>query len=58
MAGAMSFYLYADMYDLFVRSTFIGWVLNGRRRDRMMVPWVLSAAADRWRGNCHHRSRQ
>ncbi|PYJ82712.1 MAG: hypothetical protein DME22_17685 [Verrucomicrobia bacterium] len=24
-------------YDLFVRSTFIGWVLNGRRRDRVMV---------------------
>jgi len=29
-------------YDLFVRSTFIGWVLNGRRRDRVMVPWILS----------------
>ena len=28
-------------YDLFVRSTFIGWVLNGRRRDRVMAPWVL-----------------
>jgi len=28
-------------YDLFVRSTFIGWVLNGRRRDRVMVPMVL-----------------
>lgn len=24
-------------YDLFVRSTFVGWVLNGRRRERMMV---------------------
>jgi glucan biosynthesis protein C len=24
-------------YDLFVRSTFIGWVLNGRRRDRAVA---------------------
>lgn len=24
-------------YDLFVRSTFIGWVLNGRRRDRVIT---------------------
>ena len=23
-------------YDLFVRSTFIGWVMNGRRRDRVL----------------------
>lgn len=30
-------------YDLFVRSTFIGWVLNGRRRDRVITPWVLSS---------------
>jgi peptidoglycan/LPS O-acetylase OafA/YrhL len=29
-------------YDLFVRSTFIGWVLNGRRRDRVLASWVLS----------------
>lgn len=28
-------------YDLFVRSTFIGWVLNGLRRERVMAPWVL-----------------
>lgn len=29
-------------YDLFVRSTFVGWVLNGRRRDRVLASWVLS----------------
>ncbi len=28
-------------YDLFVRSTFIGWMLNGRRRDRVIAPWLL-----------------
>jgi hypothetical protein len=32
-------------YDLFVRSTFVGWVLNGRRRDRVM-PWVLRSAVN------------
>ena len=32
-------------YDLFVRSTFIGWVLNGRRRGRVVVPWVRSWAS-------------
>ena len=30
-------------YDLFVRSTFIGWVLNGRRRDRVMASLVLTS---------------
>ena len=30
-------------YDLFARSTFIGWVLNGRRRERVMAPWALSS---------------
>ena len=30
-------------YDLFVRSTFIGWLLNGRRRERVMAPWALSS---------------
>ena len=30
-------------YDLFVRSTCIGWLLNGRRRDRVMAPMVLKA---------------
>jgi glucans biosynthesis protein C len=38
-------------YDLFVRSTFIGWVLNGRRRERVMVPLIFGgtpqAAGDR-----------
>lgn len=29
-------------YDLFVRSTFIGWVLNGRRRDRTLPFWTSS----------------
>jgi glucan biosynthesis protein C len=37
-------------YDLFVRSTFIGWVLSGRRRDRVMAPWVFSGALHLWRG--------
>jgi len=30
-------------YDLFVRSTFLGWVLNGRRRERVMFSWVRSS---------------
>ena len=25
-------------YDLFVRSTFLGWLLNGRRRERVIAP--------------------
>ena len=37
-------------YDLFVRSTFIGWVLNGRRRDRVMVFWILSSIRYLWNG--------
>lgn len=37
-------------YDLFVRSTFIGWVLNGRRRDRVMASWVLSSSRQLWPG--------
>ncbi len=36
-------------YDLFVRSTFIGWVLNGRRRERVMAPWVLASVRELWR---------
>lgn len=28
-------------YDLFVRSTWVGAILNGRRRDRVLLPWVL-----------------
>jgi peptidoglycan/LPS O-acetylase OafA/YrhL len=28
-------------YDLVVRSTFVGAILNGRRRDRVLLPWVL-----------------
>jgi peptidoglycan/LPS O-acetylase OafA/YrhL len=35
-------------YDLFVRATFIGWVLNGRRRDRMIATWVLSSFRHLW----------
>jgi peptidoglycan/LPS O-acetylase OafA/YrhL len=30
-------------YDLFVRSTLIGWVLNGRRRDRVIASWVFAS---------------
>jgi hypothetical protein len=28
-------------YDLVVRSTFAGAILNGRRRDRVLLPWAL-----------------
>lgn len=28
-------------YDVFVRSTALGALLNGRRRERVVVPWVL-----------------
>jgi len=31
-------------YDLFVRPTFLGGVLNGRRRDRTLLPWLWRAA--------------
>ena len=37
-------------YDLFVRSTFIGWVLNGRRRDRVLASWIFSNARQLWPG--------
>jgi hypothetical protein len=37
-------------YDLFVRATFIGWVLNGRRRDRIIAPLVLSGIRHLWNG--------
>ena len=37
-------------YDLFVRSTFIGWMLNGRRRDRVMASWVLNGIGYLWLG--------
>ena len=37
-------------YDLFVRSTFIGWVLNGRRRDRVMASWVHGSICYLWGG--------
>jgi glucan biosynthesis protein C len=37
-------------YDLFVRSTSIGWVLNGRRRDRVMTVWALSGIRALWHG--------
>lgn len=28
-------------YDWFVRSTFLGRMLNGRRRERVIAPWIL-----------------
>jgi len=31
-------------YDLFVRSTWMGWLLSGRRRDRVAPGWVLGMA--------------
>jgi len=35
-------------YDLFVRSTCIGWLLNGRRRDRVMASWVRHGISKKW----------
>ena len=37
-------------YDLFVRSTFIGWVLNGRRRERVLAPCFFTALRRLWHG--------
>jgi peptidoglycan/LPS O-acetylase OafA/YrhL len=41
--SALTIMLALVTYDLFVRSTFIGLVLNGRRRDRMLGPLVFKA---------------
>jgi len=38
-------------YDLLARSTFLGSVLNGRRRERVIFPWVLSAFRSPRRGD-------
>jgi peptidoglycan/LPS O-acetylase OafA/YrhL len=38
-------------YDLFVRSTFIGWVLNGRRRNRVLASLALKRLVKICRGN-------
>jgi peptidoglycan/LPS O-acetylase OafA/YrhL len=37
-------------YDLFVRSTFVGWVLNGRRRSRGILPLLRKGIFNTWRG--------
>jgi len=37
-------------YDLFVRSTFIGWVLNGGRRERVVACWMVAGVRQRWPG--------
>ena len=37
-------------YDLFVRSTVVGRVLNGRRRDRVLASWVHSGVRYLWFG--------
>lgn len=37
-------------YDLFVRSTFLGRVLNGRQRDRVVLPWLLARLGCRCTG--------
>ena len=49
-ASTMTIAISLLTYDIFVRSTFIGWVLNGHRRDRVMAPWALSSANHLWRG--------
>ena len=36
-------------YDFFVRPTFIGLVLNGRRRDRAFAPWASRSIRRVWR---------
>jgi peptidoglycan/LPS O-acetylase OafA/YrhL len=36
-------------YDLFVRSTFIGWLLNGRRRARVVAPLLVKVIVNAWR---------
>ncbi|HWA84957.1 MAG TPA: acyltransferase family protein, partial [Opitutus sp.] len=42
LAGIVAAVVVASLisYDLFVRSTFIGRVLNGRRQERMLLPWL------------------
>ena len=42
-------------YDLFVRSTFIGQCLNGRRRERVMMRWAGASA--RHLNSCIRNSR-
>ena len=37
-------------YDCFVRSTFIGRLLNGRRRERVIAAWVVSSIGLRGNG--------
>ncbi len=32
-------------YELFVRSTWVGWVLNGRRRERAVAGWLAQTRA-------------
>lgn len=34
-------------YDLFVRSTWVGWLLNGRRRERVIARFVFRSSAVR-----------
>jgi peptidoglycan/LPS O-acetylase OafA/YrhL len=40
-------------YDLFVRSTFVGRALNGRCRERVMVPWAVGCVRLLRRGQYH-----
>jgi glucans biosynthesis protein C len=35
-------------YDLFVRSTLVGRLLNGRRRERVAAPWLVTRLGRAW----------
>ena len=34
-------------YDAFVRSTWVGALLNGRRRERILLPWIFGVREGR-----------
>ena len=44
LVSALTVALSLLTYDCFVRSTFVGWVLNGRRRERVLPAWLRGVA--------------